>query len=165
MKQRVLIAHNLRSAHNVGSLLRTADGLGVNMIYLSGYTPYPQIVNDQRLPHLAKKMDDKIAKTALGAEKNPNIHWVESIDQVIAELRASGFTIAALEQAASSIKLSDYQPADKLALIVGREVEGLEANVLKNCDLILEIPMRGQKESFNVSVAAAIALYNLSLGP
>ena len=162
MTDLVLIAHNLRSAHNVGSLLRTADGLGVGKIYLTGYSPYPrrETFHDPRLPHLAAKVDQQIAKTALGAEKLEFWEHVEDIEALLAELQGRGFKIAALEQASNSISLPDFQPPEKLAIIVGREVEGLESNILRLCDLILEIPMLGQKESFNVVQAAAMALYH-----
>ena len=160
--QIVLVAHNLRSAHNVGSLLRTAEGLGIAKVWLTGYTPYPESKNDSRLPHLAAKIDNQIAKTALGAEKLVDWQHSADIDNVTNALKDNGFMVAALEQAAGSIKLPDYKSPEKLALVVGREVEGLETEVLAACDLILEIPMFGQKESFNVAAAAAMALYALS---
>lgn len=154
-----MIVHNLRSAHNVGSLFRTAEGLGVGKVWLSGYSPYPLAKNDDRLPHIADKVDKRIAKTALGAEKLVPWQKATDINKVMVKLRAQGFTIAALEQTADSIKLPDFRPSDRLALIVGREVEGLEPEVLARCDLCLEIPMFGRKESFNVAQAAAMALY------
>jgi 23S rRNA (guanosine2251-2'-O)-methyltransferase len=160
MTQLVLIAHNLRSAHNVGSLLRTCEGLGVDQVFLTGYTPYPLAAKDGRLPHLAQKTDKQIAKTSLGAEKL--VKWQQSpdIETVLAELHQAGFEIAALEQAPASIKLPGFRAPDKLAIIVGREVEGLEPEILAGCDQILEIPMFGRKESFNVVQAAAMALYH-----
>lgn len=160
MKQIILIAHNLRSAHNVGSLLRTAEGLGVQRVYLTGYTPYPHVENDARLPHLAAKIDKQIAKTALGAEKQAGWRHETEVESVIDDLKRQGFTVAALEQAPGAIKLPDYNPPEKLALVVGREVEGIEDEVLKMCDVAIEIPMFGNKESFNVAVAAAMALYH-----
>lgn len=162
MKRLVLLAHNLRSAHNVGSLLRTADGLGINEVYLTGYTPYPALgANDPRLPHLAVKINNQIKKTALGAELNVEWQHNDNIFEVIKSLRQENFTMAALEQADNSLDLDKFNAPEKLALIVGREVEGIEPEVLADADLILEIPMRGTKESFNVAVAAAIALYRL----
>lgn len=158
----VLIAHNLRSCHNVGSLLRTAEGLGISRVILSGYTPYPAQDKDIRLPHLAQKIDRQIAKTALGAEKSVAWEHQEDIEAVIDRLRSDGFKIFALEQTADSTQLPDFKPPDRLALIVGREVEGVEIDVIKACDSSLEIPMAGQKESFNVVQAAAMALYHLS---
>lgn len=155
-----LIAHNLRSTHNVGSLLRTAEGLGVTRVYLTGYTPYPLATEDRRLPHLAQKIDRQIAKTALGAERLLAWQQLDSVAVAIEELRHQGFTIAALEQTATSLSLPDYRPPEKLALLVGREVEGVEPEVLALCDLALEIPMAGRKESFNVVQAAAMALFH-----
>ena len=157
----VLIAHNLRSTHNVGSLLRTADGLGVGRVYLTGYTPYPLQSVDDRLPHLAAKMDRQIAKTALGAEKSVSWEHCPDIESVITSLKSDGYTVAALEQASDSIKLPGYQPPAKIAILLGREAEGIEPEILALCDLTLEIPMFGAKESFNVVQAAAMALYHL----
>ena len=156
-----MIAHNLRSAHNVGSLLRTGEGLGLQQVYLTGYSPYPLATGDTRLPHLAQKTDKQIAKTALGAEKSLAWQHATDINAVLADLKSRDFTVAALEQAPDSIKLPDFDPPEKLALIVGREVEGIEPAILAACDHILEIPMFGHKESFNVAQAAAMALYHL----
>lgn len=157
----VLIAHNLRSTHNVGSLLRTAEGLGVTGVFLTGYTPYPATKNDQRLPHLRDKITKQIHKTALGAETSLEWHFSKRIDPIIDELKGKGFTIAALEQAAGSVALPGYRPPDQLALIVGREVEGIEPEIVGLCDITLEIPMFGKKESYNVVQAAAMTLYHL----
>ena len=160
MKQLIVIAHNLRSTHNVGSLLRTAEGLGVKKVYLTGYTPYPHNENDDRLPHLAAKIHQQIQKTALGAEEHIDWEHREALNGVLTTLKTAGYRIAAIEQAASAITLPHYHAPEKLALIVGREVEGIEPEVLAQCDDILEIPMFGQKESFNVVQAAAMALYH-----
>ncbi len=144
----------------MGSLLRTAEGLGVAKVYLTGYTPYPIAVHDERLPHLAAKIDRQIHKAALGAEDS--ITWQHSTDlePVLAALRAVGFRLAAVEQAPEAFSLPDYQPPSKIALLVGREVEGIEPEILKQMDCVLEIPMHGNKESFNVAQAAAMALYH-----
>lgn len=156
-----LIAHNIRSTHNVGSMLRTAEGLGVEKVYLTGYTPYPAMEHDPRLPHLARKIDAQIHKTALGAEEM--VPWEHSPDirTVLISLRREGFQIAALEQDPRAVKSTTFHAPDKIALIVGREVEGVEPEILDLCDHIVEIPMYGRKESFNVSVAAAMLLYQL----
>ncbi|HEY5152777.1 MAG TPA: TrmH family RNA methyltransferase [Candidatus Saccharimonadales bacterium] len=161
MKQLVLIAHNLRSAHNVGSLLRTCEGLGIDKVYLTGYTPYPVDQNDERLPHLAQKTGRQIAKTALGAEKSQAWQHLADLQPLLDELRRQSFVVAALEQADGSVELTGFTAPSKLALLVGREVEGVEPEVLAACDIILEIPMAGRKESFNVAQAAAMALYQL----
>ncbi len=162
MRSVILIAHNIRSTHNVGSLLRTAEGLGVERVYLTGYTPYPIAEDDSRLPHLANKLTNQIRKTALGAERLVNWQHDEHVEAVIETLRGEGFKIIALEQDEKSVKLPDFQMPDKVALIVGREVEGIEPYVLDLCDTIVEIPMHGKKESFNVASAAAMALYVLA---
>ncbi len=160
----VLIAHNLRSSHNVGSLLRTAEGLGVATVYLTGYTPYPKTVHDSRLPHLARKIDKQIVKTALGAEKTLNWQHQEDLAMLITTLHQQGFVVAGLEQTANAIPLPDFKPTSKLAIIVGNEVGGIEPAVLGQTDLQLVIPMLGKKESFNVVQAAAMALYHCRFG-
>lgn len=163
MPKIILIAHNLRSAHNVGSLFRTAEGLGVQKVYLTGYTPYPLAKTDKRLPHLAQKIDRQIAKTSLGAEKS--IAWEQRsvVEPLLGELRAKGYRICALEQSPNSQSMARYKAPAKISLIIGREVDGIESEVLDECDDILEIPMFGDKESFNVVQAAAMALYQLTL--
>ncbi len=160
VKHIVLIAHNLRSCHNVGSLLRTAEGLGISRVILSGYTPYPKSEVDPRLPHEANKIHRQIAKTALGAEKCVPWEHVTTIEDSIEALKKDGFSVLAVEQTVTSIQLPDFSPPEKLALIVGREVEGIEQEVLTLCDGSLEIPMFGRKESFNVVQAAAMAMYH-----
>ncbi|HET8709536.1 MAG TPA: TrmH family RNA methyltransferase [Candidatus Saccharimonadales bacterium] len=160
MRSIVLIAHNLRSCYNVGSLLRTAEGLGVSKVYLTGYTPYPLEAADTRLPHLAQKIDKQIHKTALGAEKQIEWHYTDDILMLFTKLKDNDFTIAALEQTADSLALPQYKVPEKIAIVLGREVEGIETEVLSACDVALEIPMFGSKESFNVAQAAAMALYH-----
>jgi len=159
MSSVVLIAHNLRSAHNVGSLLRTAEGLGVDTVWLTGYSPYPQRENDYRLPHLVRKMNTQIAKTALGAETMQPWQYQADIISLLAGLKKDGYLLVALEQATDAVALAEFPAPIRLALIVGREVDGIEPEVLALCDKIVEIPMAGQKESFNVVQAAAMALY------
>lgn len=160
MRKIALVIHNVRSCHNVGAMLRTSDGLGVSEVILAGYTPFPLTASDPRLPHLASKIDKQIAKTSLGAEKSLAWRHQPDIKLALAELKASGFTLAALEQTKNSLNITSYQPPDKLAIIVGNEVTGLDASVLALLDITLEIPMLGTKESFNVASAAAIALYH-----
>ena len=155
----IIIAHDIRSAHNVGALLRTAEGLGVDMVYFTGYTPYPQSENDDRLPHLAAKIHKNIQKTALGAELSQP--WARETDvfTLIPRLKQQGYTVVALEQAANSVKLPDFHAPDKVAVLIGREVEGIDQPLLDICDAIVEIPMFGQKESFNVVEATTMFLY------
>jgi 23S rRNA (guanosine2251-2'-O)-methyltransferase len=165
MRDIILIAHNVRSTHNVGSLLRTAEGLGVSKVLLTGYTPYPLGPGDTRLPHLAAKLDAQIHKTALDAETLIAWEQHEDVLEVIRTLQASGHTIVAVEQTPAAIALPDYKPPAKLALLVGREVEGVEAEVLAACDTVIEVPMFGRKESFNVVQAAGMALYHCRFAP
>lgn len=167
MRTTVLIAHNLRSCHNVGSLLRTADGLGVAHVYFTGYTPYPAAPHDDRLPHQVRKLEAQIHKTALGAEHTVSWTHAEDILPLLITLKNEGYIIAALEQQTGSISLPNFRTgAQPIALIVGREVEGIEPEVRAASTICLEIPMSGAKESFNVAVAAAMALYHLRfVGP
>jgi len=165
MSQIIIVAHNLRSCHNVGSLLRTAEGLGVTKVILSGYTPYPLAKNDPRLPHIAAKLSKQINKTALGAEHSQPWEHIETIEAVMDKLRSEGYHIAALEQAPHAVALPDFKPPDKIAILLGREVEGMEPEVLARCDTVLEIPMFGKKESFNVVQAAAMVLYHCTFTP
>jgi 23S rRNA (guanosine2251-2'-O)-methyltransferase len=160
MREIVLIAHNLRSCHNIGSLLRTAEGLGASKVYLTGYTPFPLgQADDKRLPHLREKIAKQIHKTALDAEDQIAWEQSEDLESVFTKLRTSGYTIMAIEQSSDAIPLPTFQPPGKIAILVGREVEGVEPEILAACDGTLEIPMFGQKESFNVVQAAAMALY------
>ncbi len=159
MRSIIVIAHDIRSAHNVGALLRTAEGLGVAQVYLTGYTPYPQMNGDERLPHLAAKIHKSIQKTALGAELSQPWTRETNVFTVISQLKNSGFTVVALEQAETAVKLPDFHAPQKIAILLGREVEGIEKALLDICDEIVEIPMFGKKESFNVVEAATMALY------
>lgn len=160
MSKIVLVANNVRSTHNVGAIFRTAEGFGVNKIILSGYTPYPRLEKDSRLPHISEKLHNQIHKTALGAEDMVPFSYQEKLD--LQALRSAGYRIVALEQAENSTLLNSYSRPEKIALIIGEEVHGIEAELLKQCDDIIEIPMKGQKESFNVSVATGIALFALT---
>lgn len=156
----IVIAHNIRSTHNVGALFRTAEGFGVERIILSGYTPYPTFSGDTRLPHIASKITQQIHKTALGAEMLVPFTHQETLTIDAPEL--AGYQLVGLEQSPDAILLPDYHPAEKIALLLGEEVNGITDELMKQCDSLIEIPMSGQKESFNVSVAAGIALYGLT---
>lgn len=161
MPEIIVIAHNIRSTHNVGSIFRTSEGFGVKKIILSGYTPYPKLAHDARLPHIAEKLTAQIHKTALDAETIVPFEYQEEPN--IKELKALGYRIVGLEQAPTSIHLPNYKAPNKIVLILGEEVHGIPPELLDQCKDIIEIPMVGKKESFNVSVAAGIALYQLSL--
>ncbi len=160
MPEIIIVAHNIRSTHNVGAIFRTAEGFGVKKIILSGYTPYPTFDGDARLPHIAMKIDAQIHKTALGAEKIVPFEYVEALS--LSDIKKD-YRLVALEQAARSIYLNKYHTPAKVAMLLGEEVHGIEDTLLEQCDDIIEIPMFGQKESFNVSVATGIALYHLTL--
>ena len=159
MPEIIVIAHNIRSTHNIGSVFRTAEGFGVQKIIISGYSPYPTQSNDTRLPHIAEKLTKQIHKTALGAETIVPFEYQESPD--IIQLQLDGYTIVGLEQDPRSVLVPDYRPPQKIALLLGEEVHGITDAMRDLCDNLIEIPMKGKKESFNVSVAAGIALYHL----
>ena len=153
-KEIILILHNIRSNHNVGSIFRTSDAAGVSKIILSGYTPSP-------LDKFGRPVKE-IEKTALGAEKNIAWEKIPNIKKVLKNLKGAGFQIIAIEQAKNSV---DYKNVSALggrtAFILGNEVLGISKSILKECDLIAEIPMRGEKESLNVSVSAGVALFRM----
>lgn len=157
----ILILENVRSAHNVGSILRSANGFGVNHVYCIGITPYPRLNEDSRLPHVIERVGRQIEKTALKAHESIVIEHHPTTKPLLKELQASGYTVVALEQTPSSIMLPDYTPPTRLALVVGTEVTGVMQSTIKQADVCLEIPMYGNKESLNVSVATAVALYGL----
>ncbi|NCU39241.1 TrmH family RNA methyltransferase [Candidatus Saccharibacteria bacterium] len=155
-----LIAHNIRSTHNVGSIFRSAEGFGVKKIILSGYTPYPTFQGDTRLPHEAEKITQQIHKTALGAE---SLVPFEHISDIRPWVQSCSLPVIALEQTPTATLLQNFTPPNKFALLLGEEVHGVEEELLKLCDTAIEIPMVGKKESFNVSVATGIALYALTI--
>jgi tRNA G18 (ribose-2'-O)-methylase SpoU len=157
----IVIAHNIRSTHNVGSIFRTCEGFGVSKLILSGYTPYPTTKNDPRLPHIRDKLTAQIHKTALDAENLVPFEYQETPN--ITRLQADGYTIVGLEQDMRSVPLSAYKPSEKIVLWLGEEVEGMTSEQRNTCDVLVEIPMHGKKESFNVSVACGIALYGLTV--
>jgi tRNA G18 (ribose-2'-O)-methylase SpoU len=139
------IAHDIRSAQNVGSLLRTCDSLGVAKLWLTGYSPEPS--------------HPRVAKTALGAQSS--VAWEKAIDvvSVIDGLRRDGFRIIGLELDGRAVELASYRPSDKVALLLGNEVVGIPPSLRALCDDLVFIEQMGIKESMNVSVAAGIAAY------
>lgn len=143
----VLILHNIRSRYNVGSIFRTADGAGVDKIYLCGITPYP--------PHA------KISKVALGAENYVKWENYRQTGRLIDKLKKEGYQIIALEQSKGSINYLKFKPKFPIALILGAEISGLPDRLLRKCNKIIEIPMRGQKESLNVTVALGVSIFNI----
>ena len=162
-----IILHNIRSTYNVGSILRTADGFGVNRVIYSGYTPTP-LPYSKLLPHLAVKLSDQIHKTALGAEQTLKSSITDDIKQTLNDLKNSGFQIIGLENNLSgkiTHLINDPETKthlkNKVAILLGEEVHGIPKELHSQVDLFLEIPMYGEKESFNVSVATAILLFYL----
>lgn len=150
-----IILDNIRSAHNVGSIFRTADGAGASKIYLLGYTPTPI----DRFGRESKEL----AKTSLGAVSS--IKWEhlenEAVPELVVQLKSEGYEIVAVEQSPKAVAFEDFKRASKTCFILGNEVDGVGDKLLALADKIVEIPMAGAKESLNVSVAAGIILFHL----
>lgn len=140
--------------------MRTCEGLGITKLYLTGYTPYPKAPADERLPHIAEKLHKQIHKTALGAEENVEWEHRSDVSALLSQLSTDGYEVVALEQSNISVPLPSFPTPDRIALLLGEEVDGVSAELLAQCKKTVEIPMLGKKESFNVSVAAAMALYH-----
>lgn len=153
----VLIANDIRSAHNVGSLFRTASGAGVEKIYLTGYTLVPARPGKLYLTRAEKDL----AKTALGAEQEIPYEQRENVEECILELQKNGYQVIGLEQSEASVDYQTSPTSNKVALLIGTEVEGIPKDLQEICDVLYEIPMYGTKNSLNVSVATGIALYVL----
>lgn len=158
----ILLLHNIRSIHNVGSIMRSAEGFGLKKIIVSGYTPYPRLANDDRLPHIIDKIEQELHKTALDAEKILEMERYDDPFKAITEFKQCGYQIIALEQNHRSINMKDFHLRSKALVILGEEVHGITSDLIAEADTILEIPMAGRKESFNVSVATGICLYQLT---
>ena len=162
----IVVLHNIRSCYNVGAILRTCEGFGVSKVILSGYTP--RVHDVQLLPHLREKLDKEIHKTALGAEDLLDIYSSGDIITEIEKLHKQGWQIVGLENNISDVPLYTLNDIklknvikDKVVLFLGEEVNGIDNSLYEIIDLFVEIPMKGQKESFNVSVATGIAIYGL----
>lgn len=140
-----VIAHNLRSAENIGALFRMCDSLGVAKLWITGYSPTPR--------------HRKVAKTALGAETSVSWEFVADIASAIARLRVVGCRIVGLEKTAGAMNLVEYVPESNIALLLGNEVDGVTPSLLALCDDVIAISQRGIKTSLNVAVAAGIAAF------
>lgn len=149
----ILILPNIRSAINVGSIFRTADAIGISKIYLTGYTPRPT--------DTFGRIQKDIAKSALGAETWVKWEYSKNLNTLINKLHKDGYKIVAIEQDEKSVNYRKIKKEPKMAFILGPEVEGLDRKILKKCDYVAEIPMKGKKESLNVSVACGISLFRI----
>ena len=152
-KQKIVILDNIRSVYNVGSIFRTSDALGIDKIYLCGYTPTPT-------DRFGRARND-LAKVALGAEKDIAWEYSNSTKEAIKKLKKEKFQIIAVEQDKKSVDFKKIVPKYPVAIVMGNEVGGIEKDILKLCDVIAEIPMAGNKESLNVSVSFGIAGYDI----
>lgn len=146
MRQLVAILDSIRSLYNVGSIFRTADALGIEHLYLTGFTGTPADALNR----------ERIHKTALGAETTVPWSYASDLATLTAQLKQDGFTIVALEQTPTAESFLTYSAPDKIALIVGHELYGVNESVLTHADHAIHIPMLGQKESLNVAVAFGI---------
>lgn len=155
-KEIAVLLHNVRSAHNVGSVFRTAEAAGATRIYLSGYTPQPA----DRFGRVRKD----IAKTALGAETLVPWEYAKSINAKIMKLKSAGWDIIGVEQDARARDYRSFKLRKPTIFAFGNELRGLSSELRKRCDTLIEIPMRGKKESLNVSVAAGIILFSVLSG-
>lgn len=149
-KEITLILHNIRSAYNVGAIVRTADAIGGSQVVTTGYTP--------SLRDRFGRVRTDVAKTSLGAEDAVPVLHKDRVADVLSILRAEGVYIVALEQGQRAVPYREISIRYPFALVVGNEVRGLSPAVLEKCDAVSEIPMHGQKESLNVAVAVGIAL-------
>jgi 23S rRNA (guanosine2251-2'-O)-methyltransferase len=147
----VVVLDNIRSCNNIGSVFRTSDALLIEKIYLCGITATPP--------------NAEIHKTALDAEKTVEWKYFENTEDAVAILKNNGYKVFAIEQVENSILLPDYKPApnEKLAIVFGNEVKGVQQKVVNICDGSIEIPQYGTKHSFNISVCAGIVLWDLFL--
>lgn len=145
----IIVLENIRSAYNVGSVFRTSDAFLVEAIYIIGYSAKP--------PH------KEIKKTALGAEETVDWKYFKTTAEAIDELRARGFNVYAAEQAEGSYKLNAilFEPNEKIAVVLGNEVTGVEQSTIALCDGCLEIPQLGMKHSLNIATAAGVILWEL----
>lgn len=150
---KILILPDIRSAINVGAIFRTADGVGVDKIYLIGTTPRPT-------DNFGRIQKD-ISKSALGAETWIKWEYKKTLVPLIKSLKKDGYKVIALEQDNNSINYKKIKKEDKMAIILGPEVSGIPKKILDLCDVIAEIPMYGKKESLNVSVACGIFLFEV----
>ena len=150
----MVIAHNIRSLHNVGSIFRSCDAFGVEKLFLTGITGTPP--------------RKEIAKVALGSEHHLNWEYVENVLELIARLKADGMRVVALDNNSRSRSIDQLHSVgenglqEKFVIILGSEVQGIEPDVLAHCHEVVEIPMVGRKQSLNVSVATGIALFALT---
>ena len=160
----IVLMHNIRSCYNVGAIMRTCEGFGIEKVILSGYTP--RVHDPNLLPHLRQKLDNEIHKTALGAEDMLDIYACDDIIPEVERLKNKGWQIVGLENNVDAVPLVQLgsvgfrdKISDKVVLVLGEEVDGIDYSFYDIIDLFVEIPMKGKKESFNVSVAAGVAMY------
>ncbi len=157
MNEVYVILHSVRSAHNVGSILRTADGVGVAKVYFTGVTPTP-------IDRFGRPRKD-VAKVALGAEKTVAWEQRDSTEALIREFKERGVRVVAVEQDTRSVSYLSHVCVGSTAFLFGAEVDGVPPSLLSLCDAVVELPMYGKKESLNVAVVVGIVLYHARAQP
>lgn len=162
MKSLIVVLDNLRSSHNVGSIIRSAVSFRVCEFIAVGTTPYPEIAGDPRLPHIIRNVQKQIFKTSLGAEKHARFIYMPAAEDCIGYLKGKEIGVIALEQSENSLALNDYCLNGPSALVIGSEVGGVSGEFMKAADEIVEISQPGPKESLNAAVAAGITIYELT---
>ena len=148
-----LVLDNIRSVYNVGAIFRTADAAGISKIYLCGYTPTP-------LDRFGRERKD-LAKAALGAQKTVPWESCENIEELLEKLKKEKVFLAAVELSENSVDYKDFSPSFPMAFIFGNETKGVSKKILKKCDIVLEVPMKGKKESLNVSVSLGVVIFRV----
>lgn len=157
-----LLLIDVRSTYNVGAIMRSCAVLGISQVYVFGATPYPKTSKDARLPHVYKRATEQIKKTALGAENSVVVTPVKDLKSFIKQKKDQNNTIYALEHHKRSRNIASTAPHVPWLLIAGSETDGIPDEVLVMVDEIIEIPSSTLKQSLNVSVAASIALFQLT---
>lgn len=144
----ILVLDNVRSLNNIGSMFRTADAFALERVVLCGISATPP--------------SPEIHKTALGAEESVEWSYCADTLEAVARLKEEGVTVCCLEQVKGSVRLDRFEvePGRRYAVVVGHEVDGVDAAVVNECDVCLEIPQRGTKHSMNVAVSAGVALWH-----
>lgn len=144
----IIVLDDIRSLNNIGSIFRTADAFRLEAIYLCGFTACP--------PHR------DIHKTALGATDSVHWEYYNKTEEAVSSLQKKGYQLCAVEQTKKAVSLQNFKPAERVAVILGNEVDGVQQEIVNRCDVCIEVPQFGTKHSLNVSVCAGIVIWELT---
>jgi tRNA G18 (ribose-2'-O)-methylase SpoU len=147
LKEVIVILDNIRSALNVGAIFRSCNGAGVSKLYLTGITPHP--------PH------PKVSKTALGTENEVQFEYIKNASEVVDKYKLQGFKVYSLEENSRAVDYYETELNQKAVLIFGHEITGVSNELMDKSDAVLKLPMKGKKNSLNVSNTVAIVLYDI----